>query len=280
MAPDAAAMAKLLQYLWSGIDPTNPADGGPECIGQVSVPARAAISIPGMCLAVFLFSSRLPICARTSQRDSSAKAIYLSGLVRAMGWVQIFGLMLQLKFKLVSGTLIYMLMPCHLVGLMQTYLCFRHNLTLFRIMVHYGLYGATLAMLMPEVSTLHQTGEVFFYWVEHIQLVLVPILLVLSGTYSTEPLADMSYAFCGMAVNLCVALGFHQTLSVLVQGNFNLMGCANGSLPEPMFLGVNMYQWVGCTGCCVAGCLVFGKLFSVVFLKPFEAVKENEQKNR
>ena len=138
-------------YLWSGIDPTNLADGGPECLGQVSLAARAALSVPALCLSVFLLFTYLPRCAKTSQLEAPMQ---LSAFIRGLGWVQIIGLLLQLRYKLNSGTAIYMLMPCHLVGVLQTFLCFRRDLTLFRVMVHYGKL-AFFAAVDHRVLTSH-----------------------------------------------------------------------------------------------------------------------------
>jgi len=266
-------MERLPSLLWSGIDPSNMADGGPECLAQVSVHARAAISVPFLCVAVFLLRTVLPICNKSS---ATCPAGLSSGALRALGWFQVFVYLVQSWYKSRTGTLIYMLMPCHLVGFGQTYCCFTHNLTWFRILNHYGLYGAVLAVVMPELSTLHQLFEAEFYFVEHIQLLMVPMALCFLRIYTTEPLADMKYAVCGWALNLCVALGLHQLLSVLIQGNFNLMGCANGALPEPVFRGTNMYQWVGVALCTVL-CFTFGKVYSCLLLKPIEVwVRESE----
>jgi len=178
-------------------------------------------------------------------------------------------LLVQGWFKSNSGTLIYMLMPCHIVGFMQVYLCFKWNLTLFRVMVHYGMYGGMLAMVFPETSTLVQKGEVLFFFIEHLQLLLVAPVLVAWGIYSTEGLTDMRYCVYAWVVNMTMALLFHQSLSVALEGNFAMMGCSAGVLPEPQIMGVNMYQMVGLAFSSTM-CFTFGKLYMAVLLKPLE----------
>ena len=139
-----------------------------------------------------------------------------------------------------------------------------------------GIYGGVLALLLPELSTLNQPFEQLFYWIEHIQLVLVPVLLCCWGVYTMEDLSFMPYSLCAWGVNLIVALGLHQFLSVAIEGNFNLMGCSAGSVPEPIVFGVNGYQWVGLAGCTI-GCLVLGRLYSTLLLKPFTRMADKSK---
>eukprot|EP00658_Telonema_sp_P-2_P075354 TRINITY_DN6487_c0_g2_i2.p1 TRINITY_DN6487_c0_g2~~TRINITY_DN6487_c0_g2_i2.p1 ORF type:complete len:282 (+),score=34.01 TRINITY_DN6487_c0_g2_i2:33-878(+) len=240
-------MEVLTQRLWGGIDPTNMADGGPDCIAQVSIPVRLLYSLPLLLIAWYVWPRCSPRClAQAKEADWSKHSWWRTAARKGIGMVQIISLAAMIVYKYHSNTLIYVLMPCHFVGFAQAYLCFYQSLPTFRIFIHYGTYGALVGLLLPELSTLKLPWEIPFFFLEHGLLLVVPIILCWCGAYSVEPLSEMCYCQCAWALNVFVGCAFHQALSVLLQGNFNLMGCKADSVhPEVILWGVDCYQWVG-----------------------------------
>lgn len=156
-------MSLVNAFLAGGINKSNPADGGAECIATVSNSARATISILGLGLAALILWTTHPHSLYRNGRedkkrqeeeeeeDDRRQAVWDRTFVYrlTLGLIAFIGPGAQIVYKVWRGRLLFMLQPCHMVALCQSWLCFRRSQTGFLLMVHYGTSLACLPTCLP-----------------------------------------------------------------------------------------------------------------------------------
>lgn len=145
---------------------------------------------------------------------------------------------IELCYKTLTRTVIFLLNPCHLSTILQLILLKipeeSHGpwaVQLFRFHL-YTVPGALMALLFPILNTRLMIGEMFIYFVQHALIVGVPFYLMsLKGTYSTESLTNFSWPIFSASIIILYHFMFLQTVSLLTHVNLNCILCPAVSDP-------------------------------------------------
>uniref|UniRef100_A0A0N4ZVW2 Transmembrane protein 164 n=1 Tax=Parastrongyloides trichosuri TaxID=131310 RepID=A0A0N4ZVW2_PARTI len=142
----------------------------------------------------------------------------------------------ELAFKLISGTAIFLLNPCHLTTIIQLFLLVfpsNNHITKSIFRVHtYTLAGALLALLFPILNTRNLHGEQFIYFAQHIFILIIPFYLIsLGGPFTPEPLFNINWAILGYSILSLYHLLVLQVIGLATKVNLNCIICPGVSDP-------------------------------------------------
>uniref|UniRef100_A0A0K0FQI7 Transmembrane protein 164 (inferred by orthology to a human protein) n=1 Tax=Strongyloides venezuelensis TaxID=75913 RepID=A0A0K0FQI7_STRVS len=142
----------------------------------------------------------------------------------------------ELAFKLISGTAIFLLNPCHLTTIIQLYLLIfptNNNITKSIFRIHtYTLAGALLAILFPILNTRNLHGEQFIYFAQHLFILIIPFYLFsLGGPFTQETLFEFNWAILGYSVLTLYHLFVLQIIGLITKVNLNCIICPGISDP-------------------------------------------------
>ncbi|KAI1724514.1 TMEM164 family domain-containing protein [Ditylenchus destructor] len=124
--------------------------------------------------------------------------------------------LIELIYKAITRTAIFLLNPCHVCTALQLVLLrFRDEKRrpwtqqLFRFHL-YTVPGALIALMFPILNTRLMVGEVFIYFVQHSLILITPIhLMSTTDVYKPEPLTNVSwpmFKICSTAFELYITI--------------------------------------------------------------------------
>lgn len=237
-----SGLSAVSEWAYAGVNHSLAGNGGPECANFISTRRRLWETL----LAV-LWASALALCSwshlqvppapKVVREDRGGKRCLLVLLCLVFG--------MELGFKFASRTVIYILNPCHIITMLQIVMLAapptsRLLTVLFRVHVHW-LNGPLLALLFPVLNTRLLPLEQEVYWVQHGLMLAVPCYLKrLGGVFSTEPLADLSWALLSLALQYLYHFLILQALALATEVNLNSMLCPAVSDP---FYGPHYRLW-------------------------------------
>lgn len=256
-----SGLSAVSEWAYAGVNHSLAGNGGPECANFISTRRRLWETL----LAV-LWASALALCSwshlqvppapKVVREDRGGKRCLLVLLCLVFG--------MELGFKFASRTVIYILNPCHIITMLQIVMLAapptsRLLTVLFRVHVHW-LNGPLLALLFPVLNTRLLPLEQEVYWVQHGLMLAVPCYLKrLGGVFSTEPLADLSWALLSMALQYLYNFLILQALALATEVNLNSMLCPAVSDP---FYGPHYRLWAMAHQFVLV--LMAGKLYTAV----------------
>ncbi|KAI9314566.1 transmembrane protein, partial [Dichotomocladium elegans] len=105
----------------------------------------------------------------------------------------IFSLGMTVFHKVVTGTLLFLMQPCHATaGILILVMCWPNHKypiiprLLFNICLH-TLWGTILALIWPDLRDHDIFGEVFNFFFEHLLILIIPLYMTLTGRYYVMP---------------------------------------------------------------------------------------------
>ncbi|XP_015912607.1 transmembrane protein 164 [Parasteatoda tepidariorum] len=264
-------LADVGYWSYQGVNHSIQGNGGPECTNFLSLYRRVWETLIACAIGFFglyygLKRCTLPPVPKVFREDRGGKRLLLVLMCLVFG--------IEIGFKFSSRTMIYILNPCHVITTIQIFLLAAPPTSktvtfLFRIQNH-CLYGAVLAILFPVLNTRKRPLELEIYWIQHFLILITPFYLLrtgISGVYSLEPLADMSWA----ALTLGLVFLYHflplQILGMLTEVNLNNMVCPAVSDP---FYGPNYRIYALFHQAALI--LLIGKIYSKISLLLLEAM--------
>ncbi|CEF69600.1 Transmembrane protein 164 [Strongyloides ratti] len=142
----------------------------------------------------------------------------------------------ELAFKLISGTAIFLLNPCHLTTIIQLYLLVfptNNSFTKWIFRIHtYTLAGALIAILFPILNTRNLHGEQFIYFAQHLFILLIPFYLFYLGEpFTQETLFEFNWAILGYSILALYHLFVLQIIGLITKVNLNCIICPGVSDP-------------------------------------------------
>lgn len=236
------SLFSVSEWAYAGVNHSIAGNGGPECAQFVPGLRRiweTTIAVIWACtLVVWSYRRvRVPPAPRVVREDRGGKRCMLVLLCMVFG--------IEVGFKFSTRTVIYILNPCHVITMLQVVLLAapptsRLLTVLFRLHVHW-MNGPLLALLFPVLNTRLLPLEREVYWLQHGLMLAVPCyLLRLGGVFSTEALADPSWAVLSLALQYLYHFLILQGLALATQVNLNSMLCPAVSDP---FYGPNYRLW-------------------------------------
>ncbi|KAI1692959.1 TMEM164 family domain-containing protein [Ditylenchus destructor] len=209
-----------------GIDFSMPENGGTDCINYLPAYQR------------FLETIKIVPTFRRALVSLSPifRPINAHGRMFFMFYAGIF--MIELFYKVVTRTLIFILQPCHICTTMQLVLLrFRDEKRLpwtqqlFRFHL-YTLPGALIALLFPMIDTRLMVGEVFIFYLQHALILITPLHLMLtSDFYRPEQLRNISWPIFSISLIILYHFLMLQCVGLLTHANLNCIMCPAASDP-------------------------------------------------
>ncbi|CAG9336357.1 unnamed protein product [Blepharisma stoltei] len=168
------------------LDATFIEDGGPHCVAQLTNFYRLSVSGISFTvhLLIYLYFSRPYIIK--SQVPRKPQSPYL--IEKILGLCHILIIIWQLITKSITGRLIFILSPCHLVTLAQCYLLFvtsslkseRHFTKIISLS-----WAPAIAIFLPAAGNLTLPGEYALFWIQHYLAGLItPLTLIICGRFT------------------------------------------------------------------------------------------------
>lgn len=255
------AWAWLSNILYGGIKPGIYGHGGPDCASFLSAKHKifdtvlsTFIMIGLGTIAYFTYSmpKRFPSVDNCPSRRTMLTLMCL-----------IFGI--EVGFKIVSRTALYLLNPCHAIAMTEIYLLAskpsKFTFGVLRVIIHY-IHVTLLPLLFPDTLARQYPGETAMYWIEHavIFFVVPPYLVYIWGPECLESFTDWTWP-CLAAVT-CGVQNFYilQPLGILTEVNLNYILCPAISDPfnGPYYRTAAIFHQAPLL-------LLFGKLYSQAF---------------
>ena len=229
-------VTNVQEWLWGGVDFALVENGGPACIGSVSLVRRALETFAGVSLGYLSYAYGLNALAPSSAEEDNnnlnkREHIYTPGRVLLLTALSVtFGL--QLAFKIISGSAIFLLFPCHMLTMLWIYVLASpptpSNRYLYRFMLHF-LQGPLLAVLFPVDHVLSLPFERETYWLQHGLLLFVPFYMV-ARQRDAYPYNGNDGFWAWVCMSFGVWSAWHwvvmQGVSVVTQVNIGHMLCA------------------------------------------------------
>ncbi|KRX98252.1 Twinkle protein, mitochondrial [Trichinella pseudospiralis] len=228
-----------MDLIMGGVNFSDPSSGGEECFHYLTVYQRLLESALVLPVAILQLCYIWPKVTSMEVPDAPNFRAYNN--CKKLGSFLLFILILvfavEVSYKVRTGSLIFLLNPCHVATMLEI-LLFCENLLppnvarLVFALVMYFLPGATLALLFPVVTSRKLAGEVCIYWIQHLIIVLCPVyLLSLGGVYSIESFYNFNiYLLCHALMTL-YSFGPLQLISMLTNINLNNILCPASSDP-------------------------------------------------
>jgi len=226
-----------MDYLIGGIDQNLAGNGGPDCLYFRSDSRKIMESL--IILLISFLSVRhgaQEVWSEISVPVATSSVVSGSRQAVTAFMTTIFGI--QIGYKLVSRTLIWLLQPCHGITVLQIVLLAaphnRYTNSVYRI--HLGvLQGPLLACLFPVFDTYFLPFEFELYWIQHIAILLVPFYLNTQHQFTDKPIMR-SHALLSYAVFLVYHIVFLQPISISLGVNISTTLCPAATDP---FYGPN-----------------------------------------
>lgn len=129
------------------------------------------------------------VAAPTGTRRPRATLV-LDTAIAVGKWVVLVTIGATLVYKLLTNRGLYLLQPCHVLNVLLAIICFSSPAAAFKgpaashlpsiafnVYLH-SVYGAWLALAMPDTRDLHLPTERFCFYLQHALLVGLPMLLI------------------------------------------------------------------------------------------------------
>jgi len=218
--------------MYAGVDHSIPGNGGPECVNFLPGWQRVVETVLAVSMAAYEIKWAYPKLTYPTPPPTDCPS-RLPTFERLRRWLVaflcfVFGV--EMGYKFASKTSLYVLNPCHVATIMQiALLCSnqrsRFSTALFRVHL-YTLPGATLAIVLPVINTRLFPLEVFTYYVQHIGILSLPILLMATGgSFAPEPLTDMSWPLFSSGILMIYHFLPLQMIGMVTAVNLNNMIC-------------------------------------------------------
>lgn len=263
----------FLRSSYAGVNHAIPGNGGTACYDFLSPKQRLLDTSVFTLFALFVILPRvfktislpsdqevLSLCRKkTSRSVTSWRRWFLIALCLVFG--------IEIGFKIIRQSWIYLLNPCHVITCIQIYLLSaepsRKCTAVFRVHNHL-LFGAFLASILPVTNTRISIAEKVSYWIHHllITFVIPPYLMNLGGAYNREPIKDFSWPLLTIIIFGSYMYYVLQGFGVLTLVNVNNMLCP--AISDP-FYGPN-YRWFAFVHQQLL-IIIFGKVYTCVIQK-------------
>ncbi|XP_067943941.1 transmembrane protein 164-like [Watersipora subatra] len=261
--------------LWDGfvkgVNFSIPGTGGAECVAFIPTSQKIAETIFALFISfTFTFVGWSNISTDMDLHHYEDRRISLTRQLMLTALCLVFGV--EVGYKLSTSTVIWLANPCHLLTMTQIVLLaappMRWVTIVFRVMMH-SLHVAVVAILLPVTNTRMLTFEVVIYWVQHIMIVTIPIILLYQrGPYTTEPFKEWGWSVMALGILYFIYWIPVQGLCILTEVNLNNMVCP--AISDP-FYG-RFYRLIA-MGHCAVCILGFGKLYTYLSLKVIDKLR-------
>ncbi|XP_014235600.1 transmembrane protein 164 [Trichogramma pretiosum] len=232
----------MLEWAHLGINASIPRNKGPECANYLTMKRRIVetffISLYIIALLRWSWKRiKLPKKVPYTYTPRKGKTFLLALMCLVFG--------IEIGFKLMGKTFVYILNPCHIITILEIYLLAAEPdsptiTAVFRLIVS-GFNGPVLAYAFPETDCRPMFADKAVYYIQHGLMAMIPYYLArLGGAYTVEPLRDMSWSVFGYAVSLGYHFWILQVAGMLVQVNLSHMLCP--AILDP-FDGQNYRLW-------------------------------------
>lgn len=229
---------KTKEALWGMVDFNDFESGGQECYYYMTLTFKLLISVLSVSGYFFviskLWSTLIEKIANQEntdvdkQKNSTATNITsASYLELVFGYFGILTYITQCLLKsLLSQSLIYMLNPCHTLNLLLSFCLIMPNNTIMRVLnviAVQNMFCGWSAIFNPLTTGL-SNFEIYMFWVEHLYIVIAPIVIVIGGRYFNKSTLNfelhvISHCFFGCYQRLFL---FPISETTLVNLNFTL----------------------------------------------------------
>lgn len=236
----------LKRSLWGNIDWKDFESGGEECYNYMSQEFRLIISFIMIPIYFYLIKSFIVI-------DYSNKAFQKPNYIeKIIGYLGIIVYLLTILMKTYSKGLIYILNPCHTIGLLQSLVLISKNSIYMKIISDLTfnlLFCGLMAILTPFLVGLNKL-EVFFFFYEHYEILLInPLVIIIGGRY----VSDITFSLKTSIISSCF-FGLYQRLflfliSSISYVNLNFTLCPSNGDPFVKYIGKwyyifsDLYLW-------------------------------------
>lgn len=177
-------MESIKELLWGNIDLDDFESGGNKCLNYMSNNYRLLISF----IMIPVYSITFGLIVKYNKLKTK-KIITPSLIEMIFGYLAIFVYLLTVYMKGYSKAILFMLNPCHTIGLMQAICLISKNTIFMKYLNNIGcnlLFCCASALFTPNLTGLSNV-EVFFFYYEHWEaLLLNPIILIAGGRYFDE----------------------------------------------------------------------------------------------
>lgn len=273
MANATLYASQIGNVLYGGIDSSIPGHGGEKCLQYLDrnlMVLDTAIAT-AMMIIVFIFALKTYSFPQMKSKpvEPASKQVLLVILCLVLG--------VELGYKFSSKQVLYLLNPCHVITMAEIYLLGAKqspsSMATLRLLIHY-LYGALIAMVLPDTHARLLPFEVPMYWIQHalIFFIIPPYLVYTFGIESLEPLTEWAWScFSG------ILFGIHhlyimQPIAMFTQVNLNFILCPANSDPfnGPYYRLAAIFHQAFCL-------LTLGKIYSIAlhFLIPKSKKKKH-----
>lgn len=180
-------MEMLQDLAWGGINATIPVFGGLECKYHVSSTQRLIETVIGTIIGSFSFKTGLSLMPNIPEpksyeclKPSKTRTALLVMLSLVFG--------VEIGYKFVSKSSIYLLYPCHVVSMLWIYLLAasissstpsknKVNLFIYRCLIHVT-HGTMMAIAFPVDDVLELPMERVIFWLQHYLILIIPIYMI------------------------------------------------------------------------------------------------------
>ncbi|PAA57192.1 hypothetical protein BOX15_Mlig007664g1 [Macrostomum lignano] len=236
-------MRSFLEWTHSGVNFSLDGAGGPGCVNYLTWGQKAKETIPCLCVAIMQLWLGLSSVQVRHKHNANTDPRLGKTLLLLFGSAHIFVFGIEIGFKLSTGTLIWLFNPCHVITIIQITLLIlpKSSLSvgLFRSMIHL-LNGPLLALLLPVVNTRLLPGEVVIYYLQHVLILTVPLCMLLTGKFTTEPLLDFSWVTLSQSMQSIYHFTVLQPISSVTMVNLDSILCP--AISDP-FRGHHYRLW-------------------------------------
>lgn len=236
----------LKNSLWGNVDWNDFESGGETCYNYMSQEFRLFISFVMIPIYFYLIKRYIII-------DYSCKALQKPNYIeKVIGCSGIVVYLLTIFMKIHSRGLIYILNPCHTIGLLQSLVLLSKNSIHMKIISDLTfnlLFCGLMAILTPLLVGLNKL-EVFFFFYEHYEILIInPIVIIFGGRY----VSDNTFSLKTSIISSCF-FGLYQRLFLFLIGsisfvNLNFILCPSNGDPFVKYIGKwyyilsDLYLW-------------------------------------
>ena len=228
-------MNYLKNLLWGNIDFNDFDSGGKSCLDYMSIEFRfctTLIMIPVYLSVIYLLNDKSNKIKYQSKSPSNLEYVF--------GYLSIIVYLYTLLMKAKSGATMFMLNPCHTLGLLQGIILVSKSTKEMRLIgnvISNLLFCCFSAILNPNTIGLDGIEIIFFHYEHWEVLLLNPIIILIGGRYITSYTYEIktsiiSSCFFGLYQRLVL---FPISYSSLVNLNYTL--CPSAADPFVPLLG-------------------------------------------
>jgi hypothetical protein len=220
------ALKAVGDALYGGIRPEIPGYGGKECasylppyqmIGETLLSTAMMIVVGILGWKTLTMPKVFP-----KHEDLASKRFLLVFMCLTFG--------IEIGYKLVNRSMLYLLNPCHVTTVIEIYLLAskpgKVSFSVLRTLIHY-IYGAAIAMIFPDTLAREFQGQITLYWVQHFTIFFVvpPYLVWLWGPTAQEPFKEWAWS-CFSGILFGVQHHYiMQPIALLTHVNLNYLLC-------------------------------------------------------